>query len=77
MQVIENFQISTEESETFQFLGSQIERRDDAKILHKHSYANDLEPLKIDREESTKDPPGIKEFEELRAVAGQLTWIAN
>ena len=33
--------------------------------------------MKIDREKSKKRPLGIKEFEELRAVAGQLNWIAN
>ena len=72
----ETFSVSSQESETFKYLGLDIDQKNHVITLHQISYKNELKECDI--EKSRKELQHVKltdsEAQQLRGLAGQLNW---
>ena len=72
----ETFSVSSQESETFKYLGLYIDQKNEVITLRQIPYINELKECDI--EKSRKELQHVKlndsEAQHLRGLAGQLNW---
>ena len=71
------FQISKEESETFKYLGLEIEQTEQCIMMHQTKYIEDIEFLEIPKGSRNEELLKAKEFGNLRSLLGQLALVSN
>ena len=72
------FKIGSQDAMFFNYLGLQIEQRNDGIYLHQHQYVQELETIDIDKSSySSGEHLRKDDFTKLRSLVGQLAWVAS
>ena len=73
------FEIGKESSGFFKYLGLQIQQTKDNMTIQQTKYCQALEPIEISKERRTQKnaPLGTDELKKLRALIGQMNWVAT
>ena len=73
------FQISSENSTLFKYVGLQIQQCEEGIYITQKEYANEIEEIEIAASRKTEANQPINEDEKsaLRSVIGQLNWLAT
>ena len=73
------FKISTEELQTFKYLGINVRQTDSCIEIDQNSYINELKEVEISHEKRKNKYAQLnkEEARQLRGLAGQLNWMAS
>ena len=71
------FLIGSEESNSFKYLGLNISEEEDCITLSQKSYIKSLQEMKVDMNINKDTVLSTSQQSELRAMCGQLNWIAT
>ena len=75
--VKKQFSISKEAAKQFSYVGLEIEQKETELNLHQGAYINKLEMMQKDNSSKKGDALTGEQSSELRAIIGQLAWVAG
>ena len=70
------FEVSHEESSSFNYLGSQYEQYPETTLAHQQNYIDSMDLIPVKREDKNSEL-NRKEKRLLMGVAGQLNWVVS
>ena len=73
----EKFEISQEDDCVFKYVGQEVKQDDSEITIDQQQYIDDLSTTEIPVDQDKSDVLDSQEKGELKAIAGQINWIAT